>query len=300
MNVDHISIPTLRVFIEVFETKNMSQAAKNLAMTQPGVSQHIKSLEGLLETPLFDRISKKLLPTAEAVLLYEKTKTILNSLELALNDVSSKKNKLRGTIRMGMPIEFGNNKILPIVSSWLKKHPQVSLIINYDHAARQSQMLLDGSLDFAITDSFNFPKQIATENLSSERLILCCSKQYALEHGLTEQSLFKKTDGLDFIAYLEGAPMVSSWFKYHLNRVFHGNIKSQLMDVQGVLRLTLASVGISILPLHVISQQGNIDQLILFKGRKEHLINELNLAFLKGRNVSEATESLFNELRGHI
>lgn len=296
MNIDHISIPTLRVFIEVFEAQSMSSAAKNLAMTQPGVSQHIKSLEGLLETLLFDRINKRVIPTADATILYNNTVNILGSLENALTEVSSKKNELRGTIKIGMPIEFGNNKLLPIISSWLKEHTLVSLNINYDHASRQSQLLLDGSLDFAITDSFNFPKQIATQNLSSENLILCCSKQYAKEHKLNENSLLKNTDDLDFIAYLEGAPMISQWFKYHFNRAFHGNTKAQLMDVQGVLRLTMASVGIAVLPLHVISQGSNKDNLVLFKGKKEHLINDLNLAYLKGRKLGRAAQSLFAEL----
>ncbi|MFG1492222.1 LysR family transcriptional regulator [Halobacteriovorax sp. ZH4_bin.1] len=300
MNIDYISIPTLRVFIEVYETMNMSQTAKNLAMTQPGVSQHIKSLEGLLQISLFDRINKKVLPTEQAHRLYRECRQILENLERALGEVSAKKNTLKGTLHIGMPIEFGNNRLLPIIAQWLKLHPEVSLQINYDHAARQSQLLLNGGLDFAITDSFNFPKQIATKNLSSERLILCCSNEYASQHGLSENAKFKKADELDFIAYLEGSPVITSWFKYHLNKNFHKQPKAQLMDVQGVLRLTLAGVGISVLPLHVIERSDNKSRLMLFKGSKEHMINELNLAYLNARKLGPVASSLFEFLTENI
>ncbi|RZF20959.1 LysR family transcriptional regulator [Halobacteriovorax vibrionivorans] len=300
MNIDHISIPTLRVFLEVYQTQNMSQTAKNLAMTQPGVSQHIKSLEGLLQISLFDRINKKVLPTEQAHLLFENCKRALQGLEDALSEVSAKKNKLKGILNIGLPIEFGNNRVLPIIGQWLKLHPEVSIRINYDHAARQSQLLLNGGLDFAITDSFNFPKQIATKNLSSEKLILCCSHDYAKEHKLTSETKFKKTDNLDFIAYLEGAPVITSWFKYHFKKSFQTEAKAQLMDVQGVLRLTLAGVGISVLPLHVLERSDNSKKLLQFNGTKDHMINELNLAYLNARKMGPVALSLFEYLTENI
>ncbi|MEZ4749065.1 MAG: LysR family transcriptional regulator [Bdellovibrionota bacterium] len=49
----------------------MTHAAKELHLTQSGVSQHVKSLEDVLNQRLFDRVHQRLVPTAAAKTLYE-------------------------------------------------------------------------------------------------------------------------------------------------------------------------------------------------------------------------------------
>ena len=62
--IQQINLIQLRAFEAVFRTKSMTAAAQELHLTQPGISQHIHSLEDLLERKLFDRVHRKLLPTA--------------------------------------------------------------------------------------------------------------------------------------------------------------------------------------------------------------------------------------------
>ncbi|WP_236251320.1 helix-turn-helix domain-containing protein [Peptoniphilus harei] len=55
-----MTIRDLEIFIEVCKTKNMSNAAKNLKISQPTVSHAISQIENEYNVKLFDRISKKL------------------------------------------------------------------------------------------------------------------------------------------------------------------------------------------------------------------------------------------------
>jgi len=56
MLIDQINLNQLRVFESVYRTKSMTHAARELHLTQSGVSQHIKALEDVLTLKLFDRI----------------------------------------------------------------------------------------------------------------------------------------------------------------------------------------------------------------------------------------------------
>ena len=73
MLIDQINLNQLRVFESVYRSKSMTHAARELHLTQSGVSQHIKALEDVLELKLFDRIKQKLVPTPSAKELYAST-----------------------------------------------------------------------------------------------------------------------------------------------------------------------------------------------------------------------------------
>lgn len=60
-----INLNFLRSFLELAETLNFSQAAKNLSMAQPGLSRQIKQLEESLQTTLFLRDNKRVRLTQE-------------------------------------------------------------------------------------------------------------------------------------------------------------------------------------------------------------------------------------------
>lgn len=69
--VEQLNLNQLRVFAVVFRHRSMTHAAKELHLTQSGVSQHVKSLEDVLNQKLFDRVHQRLVPTSAAKTLYE-------------------------------------------------------------------------------------------------------------------------------------------------------------------------------------------------------------------------------------
>ena len=82
----HLNLNYIRIFLSVYRTKSMTQAAKQLHLTQSGVSQQIKALEEALDITLFDRINRRIIPTAEAEILYNLCSQRLDELESAISD----------------------------------------------------------------------------------------------------------------------------------------------------------------------------------------------------------------------
>ena len=73
MDVHH-----LRIFTAVFRLKSFTKAAKQINISQPTVSEHIKNLENEIECQLFDRVGKKIEPTASAKKLYPKALKLID------------------------------------------------------------------------------------------------------------------------------------------------------------------------------------------------------------------------------
>lgn len=114
----------LYVFINVYENKNFSIAAKNLYLTQPTVSSHITQLEKELNTKLFKRTTKRVSPTEAGETLYVYAKELLERRENILDIFIEKYGKYEY-------INFGSSTIptkyiLPgFLTSFKKLHPNI-------------------------------------------------------------------------------------------------------------------------------------------------------------------------------
>jgi DNA-binding transcriptional LysR family regulator len=208
---------------------------------------------------------------------------------------------LKGEVYLGIPIEYGNSFIMPLVSSFAKDHPQVTFRFFYGHASQVNHMLLKGELDFAIVDSYAMDSQIETLEVGFEIHTLCGSKDYLNNFGspsATKEFLSR----LDYIAYLDGAPVLSEWFKHYIKKsCFEGRIKATLMDVQGVAQLILHGLGVGILPRHLVDKiNRNGDRLYSFTPQGEPLLNRLSLAHLKGRTLSYPSQALEEHLKNNL
>ena len=89
--IDRVPLNSLKFFYYVAEYGSVSVAAEKLFLTQSAVSKQIKNLEQMLEVPLFDRINKTLLLTAEGKTLYSCCQQIFAQLNQCLEQIQQKK-----------------------------------------------------------------------------------------------------------------------------------------------------------------------------------------------------------------
>ena len=82
-------IEELQTFISVVEFNNFTKAAKHLNLSQPSVSNHIKSLERYFNTKLIDRSikQKKIFLTENGEILYKRAKEIVTLLNITMNEL---------------------------------------------------------------------------------------------------------------------------------------------------------------------------------------------------------------------
>jgi DNA-binding transcriptional LysR family regulator len=276
----------------------MTKAAEVLFMTQSGVSQNIKNLEDFIGVQLFDRIKQRPIPTEKGRQLYEVTKKMLGDLEHVLLEITGKERSFTGPVNIGLPLEFGNNIILPLLAKIGHEHSGLHFHIKYGHAGEMNQLLLKGDLDFAFVDEFNIDRQITTESIASETLVLCCSKYYQNQLKEKFSHTAKFYEKLDYVDYVEGAPVLKMWFRHHLGQEIPLKVRASLMDVQGMSRVISEGLGLGILPLHVVERFARLgNDLFAFKGRGQPLTNTISLAYLDERSFSQGVLGVRNFLK---
>ncbi|MDA8238789.1 MAG: selenium metabolism-associated LysR family transcriptional regulator [Nitrospiraceae bacterium] len=120
-----MDIHHLRVFASVFKHRSFSKASEELHLSQPTVSDHIKALEEELNCRLFDRLSRKIIPTKEAGVLIGRAGEIIEKVEGIQGLLGEFRNELSGHLNIGastIPATY----ILPgLTASYRKQNPGV-------------------------------------------------------------------------------------------------------------------------------------------------------------------------------
>lgn len=137
-----------RTFKAVFETGTMSGAAKLLNISQPGVSLHLNSLEAYIGHPLFERTTRKLVPTGRAKILYQQLFYSLAKLEEVEHSFQKKGRKDRATLSVGIFPGLYHQILEPFLSSL-----PFNLVIYLDNNDKLQKLLESDTVDVIITVS---------------------------------------------------------------------------------------------------------------------------------------------------
>lgn len=288
----------LIIFQAVYRLGNMTLAAKELHLTQSGISQHIQNLEDSLGLILFERVGRRIFPTRVARELYEKTNRSLQDVEKAVAELKRGESSISGVVRIGLPIEFGNNIVIPLLSQLGRTYPDIQFNLTLEFATELSERVLSGDLDFALIDKYKVDRILKVETVASEHLLLCGSTDYVKKFGPVKYTTTYLSQ-FDYVDYKDNEPIIRSWFRHHLGRP---NLKirarAHIFDVQGVARFVSCGLGLGVLPDHVVDKMRSAgESLFVFTGTKSALKNEMALIHIPSKKMSTAQELVMNTLR---
>lgn len=298
--LEKINLNHLRIFLVVHRTRSMTQAARELHLTQSGVSQQIKALEDSLNVILFDRLSRKLIPTAHAESLYAECSHKFDELDAVLSRIASQGSELTGVVRVGFPPIFGQFIVLPQIATFAREHPGVKLELKVGLQSEMEKGLEDGSLDLAFVDSFLKRPQISLEQVHLESLHMCCHESVLDRHGTYQfsSSYFRE---LPYIGYTPDEPMFREWFQLNFDTApHHLNIVTSIMDSYAIMRLVGEGIGVGLLPEVILRKLQKDYTGIRVIEAKANISNPICLALLERRTLSAAAESFHRWIKNAI
>lgn len=104
-------------------------AARELGMSQPGVSNAIKHMETQIGFPLFDRVRNRLEPTNEARILTEEAEPLFMMHRVIRQTVGNLKAGRTGHIRLLATLELADTLLPLVIARFVREHPGVDVSI---------------------------------------------------------------------------------------------------------------------------------------------------------------------------
>lgn len=134
----------------IAEEKSISRAAKKLYIAQPSLSQSIQRLEESLGTQLFHRSPSGLTLTYAGERYFQTANQILKIYQDLENEISDINDSKTGRIHLGITNHLGALVLPHILPAFMREYPRVEIQVTEENTSTLEQMLLAGTLDFAI------------------------------------------------------------------------------------------------------------------------------------------------------
>lgn len=149
-NVDirNISLGQIQYFVKAAEYGNITKAAEYFNLSQPTLSKKMKSMEAQLDLQLFVRGSNQQQLTPAGQFLYEKWQASVKKLEEEIQYAHVLQQGKTKSIVVAILDSFRPDSfLLPVMDSFLKKYPEITLRIESDAAQDIREMLIHGEVD---------------------------------------------------------------------------------------------------------------------------------------------------------
>ncbi|OAB47530.1 LysR family transcriptional regulator [Paenibacillus antarcticus] len=167
-----------KVFCKVAKSKSFSNAAKDLYMTQPAVSQAIMQLERELDTRLFTRTPRGVSLTNEGRLLFEYANSAIHLIQVGEEKILEFKNLTMGELKIGVGDTISRYFLLPYLEIFHNRYPNIKFKIINGTTREICSILKLGEVDIGIC---NFPIEDPTLELRSlidVHDIFVCGEKY--------------------------------------------------------------------------------------------------------------------------
>jgi LysR family hydrogen peroxide-inducible transcriptional activator len=175
-----MEIHQLQYLVALADEGGFSRAAAKLHISQPSLSQQIKKLEDELGTPLFDRLSKGVVPTQACDRLLVHARRVLAELSEASRNCRDAGGKIAGPLAIGAIPTIAPFLLPRVLRDFLKAYPDVQLEIVEDTTDRLLEMLVRGQLDVAIMSNFSENRVVHCERIANEPLLLMVAADHRL------------------------------------------------------------------------------------------------------------------------
>ncbi|MBT2572210.1 LysR family transcriptional regulator [Planococcus sp. ISL-110] len=187
----------LEVFLKVVEKKNFSKAAEELHMTQPAVSQYIRSLEDSTGVKLLERTNKYVRLNKAGEIVYHhaiEIKELYAKMNHLLDDLT---NKASGSIAIGASYTFGEYLLPRIIAEAKERYPDIKPFVTIGNTTTIAGLVLSHQLDVGIVEGhFKDVQELKTEPFAEDRMVIVASAAHPLacrKEPVTMDELIEET-----------------------------------------------------------------------------------------------------------
>lgn len=186
----------LNVFGALWDEKNLSKAAKRLALSQPAMSHALARLRREFDDELFVRSGKGMTPTPRAIALKDDLKAILLQMQkLYESSAAMDPARFEGRVTIATT-DYLEHLLLPNFLPLLKtKAPGLTLVVRATSGTLNKTELEHGTLDMAIAGFFGpLPEGFHSKEILSETYLSIIRKGHPLVDDQLTLKDFLKLD----------------------------------------------------------------------------------------------------------
>ena len=186
----------LEFFVAIADAGQISKAALFCNVSQSSMTVALQNLEEQCGRPLFPRHAKGIRLTETGERLLRHAKKVLNTVQLATDDMLIPSNDLSGTLRIGVTETLSAYMLPALLSAITARFPSLQFSLVEYPSPRLCQAIREGMVDLALmlVSNIMLPEDFATEIFirSTRRLWTCAGHPLQDAPTITLQDIAKE------------------------------------------------------------------------------------------------------------
>ncbi len=260
LNLSSLEIRQICYFLKVVECNNsFSQAAEQLHIDQPPLSQRIRALEKRLKVELFNRRRRPVHLTAAGKVFLEMAEPAIAQLEQAMSQAQKAKKGEIGHLSIGIASSAANSILPTLLQKFCHRYPHVLIDIKELTVEAQLEQLEKNQLDIGIEVVSPLAlerQQLSWHVVAEESLVLVLHK----DHPLTTKTKVPLTALAEqplILPSIQAFPFYQSFLDQCAIAGFQPKLleKTTATWMLTILSLVAANIGLAILPSSVLTLQ---------------------------------------------
>lgn len=241
----------LECFVAVAEEGSFTRAARRVGISQPSLSQHIRSLEAELDGAVFDRLPRGVSLTPAGRTLLPEARVAVRALERGWQTTRSVLTLEAGELEIATVLSMAVGVLPRHIGVWHERHPNVAIRLHeFRHRSLLEEAVEQGIADFALGPVPVRSWEGPLDTVGWEEFVLVVPAR----DDLASQAAVRLDELYD-----------RQWVLYHPDHGLAGIVESvcrgagfsprgtvRTSQAEGAVRLAAAGLGIALVPDNIV------------------------------------------------
>ncbi|MEX3814484.1 LysR substrate-binding domain-containing protein [Paraburkholderia sp. BR13439] len=176
----HLTLRQLQVFEASARHLSFSRAARELHLTQPGVSSQLKQLEAIVGMPLFEQVGRQVFLTAAGKELYNHTRLLQQQLSVLEESLDQLRDTKQGKLKVSLVSGTANPLALQLIAKFTRAFPGVTVSLSVGNRECVLNELATNETDVAIMGAPPEGQGLVAVHVASNPLVMIAPPDHAL------------------------------------------------------------------------------------------------------------------------
>jgi DNA-binding transcriptional LysR family regulator len=253
------SLYYLRTFHAVATERSFTRAGRQLDLSQPAVSAHIRSLERYFDGRLFEVRQRRVHLTASGQALFAYTQRVFNLLDEAAHTVAATQRGESGSLRLAASPTIGVYLLPPLLGTFKHARPDVDIDVAIAPTAEIVASVIADRAPFGLVEAPVSHRDLLVEPVAEDEMVLVAPHDHPLllrgmvhPRELANVPLLRRESGSGTRALVDAALQRAGVTPPTL---------MQLGSLEALKQAVLAGVGVAWLPRLSVARELSNDEL---------------------------------------
>ena len=280
----------LKIFLVVYEHRNMTHAARTLYLSQPSVSQVISELEDHYHVRLFERMNRRLFPTPAGEQLAVRAREILALLDQTQKELSDLSQG--SSLRIGVSLTIGTHILPGLISNFSQRMPGVEVFSLVDNTHAVEQLLLENRIDLGLVEGSVQSPDVVERPISEDQLVIVAAPAHPLSRK--KRVTLADLENARFIIREEGSGTRATFENAMQAAGVTWQIAGVYNNIDAIKQAAQSNLGLAIVPRISIEKELRQGRVRLIKVQGLNLSRKFSFIFHRQKQITQVMQILMD------